>query len=75
MLYNLTSVSVASILFATDTHSVKFKIDIENHTDQQMERVDEFKSSGDWGEMPQQILPGKKESSFGRKASDTATDT
>ena len=70
------SVSFASNWFKNDTHSVKFKIDFENHTDQELELVDQFKlpgSEGEWGEIPQSILPGKRESSFGRKTSDTAT--
>ena len=70
------SVSVASNLFANDTHSVKFKIHIENHTDQKLEFVDHFKlpgSEGECGEIPQSILPGKRESTFGRKTSDSAS--
>ena len=46
---------------------------IENHTDQQLELVDKFKWSGVWEEIPQSILPGKRESFFGRKFSGTAT--
>ena len=70
------SVSFASNWFKNDTHSVKFKIDFENHTDQELELVDQFKlpgSEGEWCEIPQSILPGKRESTFGRKTSDTAT--
>ena len=70
------SVSLASTLFQIDTHSVKFHIHIENHTDQELELVDIFKlpgSEGEWCEIPQSILPRKRESSFGRKTSDTAT--
>ena len=73
MLYTLTSVSVAAILFSIDSHSVKVKIDIENHTDQQLKFVDQYQSSGDWGEFPQHVFPGKTESSFGRKDSHEAT--
>ena len=70
------SVSVASNLFQINSHSVKFKIDIENHTDQELEVLDKFQlpgSEGEWGEIPQSVLPGKRESSFGHKQSDTAT--
>ena len=67
------SVSVASNLFANDTHSVKLLIHIENHTDQELELVDKFKLSGEWEEIPQRISSGKKESSCGRKSSGTAT--
>ena len=67
------SVSFASNWFKNDTHSVKFKIDFENHTDQQLELVDKFKFSGEWAKIPQRISSGKKESSCGRKSSDTGT--
>ena len=67
------SVSVAENLFELDTHTVKLKIHIENHTDQELELVDKFKSAGEWGEIPQRVSPGKKESLFCRKTSDTAT--
>jgi hypothetical protein len=79
------SVSVASNLFELDDHSVKLLIHIENHTDQELELVEHFKlpgSEGEWGVLggtnmggvfPKSILPGKRESSFGRKTSDTAT--
>ena len=67
------SVSFASNWFKNDTHSVKFKIDFENHTDQELELVDKFKLSGEWKEIPQRISSGKKESSCGRKSSGTAT--
>merc|ERR1719491_1967681 len=66
------SVSVASHLFEIDTHTVKFKIHIENHTDQQLELVDKFKGSGECGEIPQSVFPGNRESLFGRKFSGTA---
>jgi len=67
------SVSIASKDFKTDDHSVKFKIDIENHTNQKLELLDIFKLSGEWEKIPQHVFPGKKESSFGRKSSGTAT--
>ena len=67
------SVKVASKHFETDDHSVKFRIDIENHLNQKLEFLDKFILSGEWGEIPQHVFPGKKESSFGRKYSGTAT--
>ena len=67
------SVSIASKDFKNDDHSVKFKIDIENHTNQKLELLDIFKLSGEWEKIPQHVFPGKKESSFGRKSSGTAT--
>ena len=67
------SVKTASNHFETDDHSVKFKIDFENHTDQKLELLEKFELSGEWGEIPQHIDPGKRESSFGRKYSGTAT--
>jgi len=67
------SVITAYSQFKTDDHSVKFKIDFENHTDQKLELLEKFELSGEWGEIPQHIDPGKRESSFGRKYSGTAT--
>ena len=67
------SVITAYNHFTTDDHSVKFKIDFENHTDQKLELLEKFELSGEWGEIPQHINPGKRESSFGRKYSGTAT--
>jgi len=67
------SVITAYSQFKTDDHSVKFKIDFENHTDQKLELLEKFELSGEWGEIPQHINPGKRESSFGRKYSGTAT--
>ena len=67
------SVKTASKNFKDDDHSVKFKLDIENHTNQKLELLEKFEFSGEWGEFPQHVDPGKKESSFGRKYSGTAT--
>ena len=67
------SVKTASKNFEADEQSVKFKIDIENHTNQKLELLEKFEKSGEWGEIPQHVDPGKKESSIGHKYSGTAT--
>ena len=74
MIQDGRSVKTASKDFKTDDHSVKFKMDIENHTNQKLELVEKHRSSGKWGKkIPQRVFPGKKESLFGRKSSGTAT--
>jgi len=74
------SVKIASNHFVTDDHTVKFKLDIENHTNQKLELVETgvhsrvHRSSGKWGKkIPQRVFPGKRESLFGRKSSVKAT--
>ena len=67
------SVKIAAIEFENDNHSVGFKIDVENHTNKILGLVENYKKSGKWQEIPEFILPGKKESAFGHNLIRTAT--